>query len=255
MYEEDEVVDLDGLDMQFCYAETDNADLGLGDTASKEEVTEHNRDFEVTILKENTNNVKRKVETVEEDVKGVANKVVDVEGKVKQVDEQLANLTAQIEEMKEYKTKETDIFQGSEEHLFDLVDTANKEMETNKNKEIEDIATKAAQKVLEGTKKPAEISTENHNEGVRNKKKNPLLTGFQTGVETGQEFLGRLVGTIIIIAVLVLLSAIASTLGYYLFNTTVTPPENIAPIIEAIRPGWNWLLDSIGNAFTKLTNK
>lgn len=255
MYEEDEDVDVDGLDMQFCYAEADNAGLGLGDTASQEEVAEHNRAYEVFVLKENTNNVKRKVDTVEEDVKGVANKVVDVEGKVKQVDEQLANLSARLDEMQEFKAKEVDKNQGSEEQLFDLVDTANKEMEDNKNKEIEDIATKAAQKVLEGTKKPAEISTENHNEGVRNKKKNPLLKGFQTGVETGQELVGRIVGLIILIIVFVILSAIVSTLGYYLFNTTVTPPENIAPIIEAIRPGWNWLLDSIGNAFTKLTNK
>lgn len=237
MYEEDE--DVDGVDIQFHFAEVDNADLGLGVTASTEEVVEHNRDFEVSILKEHTNTVKRKVATVEEDVKGVANKVVDVEGRVKQVDEQLANLSAQLEEMKESKAKETEVVYDSDSHLFDLVDTASKEMEINKNKEMEDIADKAAQKAVASVKTDSEPNSKKTKD--KPQAENVGVSGFKDGVTLVVNLVAKILGIVFALFLIYL--------GNLLINPTAIVPENLVPLVEVIRVCWDAVLNFVAWVF------
>lgn len=237
MYEEDE--DIEDMDFQFRYAEADNADIGLGGTVSKEEVAEHNRDFEVSVLKEHTNNVKRKVDTVEENVKGVASKVVDVEGKVSQTANDLEDLKAKVEALGEKQIEPV-----SRGHLEINDDTLSSVQDIDAL--VKEFEEKKKEQIIAADRKKSKGTVQLGQKDKKEKGENRLVSGFKDGVLTVLEVLAKLLGIFTVIISIVIVN--------YLINTTATPPDNLAPLVDWIRPGWDWLLAGIGKVFNYLMN-
>jgi hypothetical protein len=221
--------------MQFRFADPDESDLGIGKSVSKEEATEHNLYFDGVVLKENATKLKQKVELVEDSVKGVVNKVDDVVDKVTQTEQELADLKAQMQELKEQKSSELE-----PSGAFEVIDgslTIIQDIDTLNN----DYEEKQKEKIIEDYEKKNKGSINHRKDTPKKKGENKIVSGFKNGFVTVFILFAKLMCILFALLLIVVIN--------YLINTSATPPDNLKPLMDFIRPGWDWLLDWIGTGF------
>lgn len=244
MYEEEDEVLVD--DLMFRFADPEESELGIGKSVSKEEAAEHNRDFEVAVLKENTTKVKQKVELVEDSVKGVVNKVEDVAGKVNQTEQKIEDLTAQLQELKANKTNEPEPESRGGLVIVDI--------DMDKVQDIHALNEEFEEKQKEQIIKENEKKTKGKVKHKREKGENKLVSSFKNGFYSTIEGLSGILGKLVAILLIILIGAIVSYTLYCISNPSETP-ESIAPMIDWLRPRWNDLLKFVGDVFTKIVSK
>lgn len=231
MYDEDE--DIADVDIAFRFADSGEVELDGIPIISTEKVVEHNLSFDMTVLRETQNNVKKKVDSVEKNVKGVAYKVDDVEGKVIQAVNELANLKATVETLgvKKAASESSDNFEVVDDTLFsgqDILALEGKYEQIQKEEIIEDFKKESKGSVQHGKRR-------------KEKGENVVVSSFKDGALSVISLLAKILG---ILSVPFLIY-----IGNLLINPTAIVPDNLVLLVDVIRIVWDAVLNFVAWLF------